>query len=115
MPRDVAGPEMRATTLEVVWHDKQPVLSVDFHPDGTLATAGADREIRLWQVRGPVRSHAKRRPARDCDTCTLIAPPRRRLMLMASVHFNVCLFLPPHRRRADFPDAHLLFFCTTIQ
>ncbi len=53
MPRDVAGPEMRATTLEVVWHDKQPVLSVDFHPDGTLATAGADREIRLWQVRGP--------------------------------------------------------------
>jgi WD40 repeat protein len=46
---------MRADTLQVVWHstdDKiQPIFSVDFHRDGTLATAGGDHDIRLWKVR----------------------------------------------------------------
>lgn len=37
-------------TLQIVWHEKEPVYSVDFHPDGTLATAGADKEIKLWEV-----------------------------------------------------------------
>ena len=40
-------------TLEISWHDKKPVLSLDFHRCSDLvriATAGADNEIRvrLW-------------------------------------------------------------------
>ncbi len=38
---------MRAKTLQVVWHSKEPVFSVDFHPDGTLATGGADKDIKV--------------------------------------------------------------------
>ena len=41
---------MRAKTLQIVWHEKQPVFSVDFHPDGYLATGGADREIKVRSV-----------------------------------------------------------------
>lgn len=41
---------MRAKTLQIVWHGKEPVFSVDFHPTGLLATAGADKDIKLWQV-----------------------------------------------------------------
>jgi len=40
----------KVKTIQIVWHEKEPVYSVDFHPDGTLATAGADKEIKLWQV-----------------------------------------------------------------
>ena len=43
-------------TLQIVWHEKEPVYSVDFHPDGTLVTAGADQEIKLWEVRPVSRS-----------------------------------------------------------
>lgn len=43
---------MRAKTLQVVWHGKEPVFSVDFHPSGILATAGADKDIKVsWQMK----------------------------------------------------------------
>ena len=42
----------RVKTLQIVWHDKEPVYSLDFHPDGTLFTGGADKEIKAWEVRG---------------------------------------------------------------
>jgi WD40 repeat protein len=42
---------MKVKTLQVVWHDREPVYSVDFHPDGTLFTAGGDKEIKAWEVR----------------------------------------------------------------
>lgn len=42
---------MRAKTIQIVWHGKEPVYSVDFHPDGTLFTGGADKEIKAWEVR----------------------------------------------------------------
>lgn len=38
---------MKAKVLQIVWHGKEPVYSLDFHPDGTLATAGADKEIKV--------------------------------------------------------------------
>lgn len=38
---------MRAKTLQIMWHETQPVFSVDFHPDGYLATGGGDREIKV--------------------------------------------------------------------
>lgn len=53
---------MRAKTLQIVWHEKQPVFSVDFHPDGYLATGGADREIKV----------------RSCGCCIYGGPPRER-------------------------------------
>lgn len=43
---------MKAKTLQIIWHEKQPVFSVDFHPDGYLATGGADREIKVNHIRG---------------------------------------------------------------
>ncbi|GAQ82373.1 Putative chromatin assembly complex 1 subunit B/CAC2 [Klebsormidium nitens] len=41
---------MKAKTLQILWHGKDPVLSLDFHPSGLLATGGADKDIRLWQL-----------------------------------------------------------------
>ena len=43
---------MKVKTLQVLWHGKDPVLSVDFSPDtGLLASCGGDKEIKLWEVR----------------------------------------------------------------
>ena len=43
---------MRVKTLQILWHDKQPVFSVDFSPchPGVLATAGADKEVKVWRL-----------------------------------------------------------------
>lgn len=38
---------MKAKTLQIVWHGKEPVYSLDFHPSGILATGGADKDIRV--------------------------------------------------------------------
>jgi hypothetical protein len=37
---------MIVKTLQIVWHEKLPVLSCDFHESGALATAGADKEVK---------------------------------------------------------------------
>lgn len=41
---------MKAKTLQIIWHGKDPVLSLDFHCSGILATAGSDKEIKLWEI-----------------------------------------------------------------
>lgn len=41
------GKAMKAKTLQILWHGKDPVLSLDFHPSGLLATGGADKDIRV--------------------------------------------------------------------
>ncbi|WIA28323.1 hypothetical protein OEZ86_010873 [Tetradesmus obliquus] len=41
---------MKAKTLQIIWHSKDPVFSIDFHPDGYFATGGADREIKIWEL-----------------------------------------------------------------
>lgn len=42
---------MKAKTLQILWHDKQPVFAVDFHPtEGYLATAGGDKEIKVRAI-----------------------------------------------------------------
>jgi WD40 repeat protein len=38
---------MKAKTLQIIWHSKDPVFSIDFHPDGYFATGGADKEIKV--------------------------------------------------------------------
>ncbi|XP_074577446.1 chromatin assembly factor 1 subunit FAS2 [Curcuma longa] len=43
---------MRGGTVQVNWHDTQPVLTLDFHPrTGVLATGGADHDIKLWLLK----------------------------------------------------------------
>lgn len=42
---------MLVQTLQIVWHAKEPVFSLDFVDQTTLVTAGADKEIKLWQAR----------------------------------------------------------------
>lgn len=37
-------------TIQIVWHGKEPVYSLDFHANGLLFTAGADKEIKIWKV-----------------------------------------------------------------
>jgi hypothetical protein len=39
---------MKAKTLMIVWHCKEPVFTLDFHPQcpGLLATGGADKDIK---------------------------------------------------------------------
>ena len=36
-------------TWEIVWHNKSPILSIDFHPqENKLATSGEDYTIKIW-------------------------------------------------------------------
>ncbi|KAK9884754.1 hypothetical protein WA026_007603 [Henosepilachna vigintioctopunctata] len=45
---------MKCTIPEISWHNREPVLSVDIHPDFTsfyrLATGGGDCHILIWQI-----------------------------------------------------------------
>ncbi|GLI71162.1 hypothetical protein VaNZ11_016228 [Volvox africanus] len=42
---------MQLKTLQIVWHGKEPVLSVDFQPNThTLASGGQDGEVKHWEV-----------------------------------------------------------------
>ncbi|GIL54792.1 hypothetical protein Vafri_10487 [Volvox africanus] len=42
---------MQLKTLQIVWHGKEPVLSVDFQPNShTLASGGQDGEVKHWEV-----------------------------------------------------------------
>lgn len=38
---------MRVKTLQIVWHEKEPVCSLDFSKSGVLATGGADKTIKV--------------------------------------------------------------------
>jgi len=40
---------MKAKTLQIVWHGKEPVFTLDFHPTNSslLATGGADKDIKV--------------------------------------------------------------------
>jgi len=40
---------MKAKTLQIHWHDRQPIFSIDFEPcgKGRLATAGGDENVRV--------------------------------------------------------------------
>lgn len=51
---------MKVKTVQIVWHGKEPVFSLDFHPAAgvkpeegdkyLLATGGGDNEVRMWEV-----------------------------------------------------------------
>ncbi|XP_058731051.1 chromatin assembly factor 1 subunit FAS2 isoform X2 [Vicia villosa] len=43
---------MKGGTVQINWHESKPVLTLDFHPlSATLATAGADFDIKLWSIK----------------------------------------------------------------
>ncbi|CAK8578974.1 unnamed protein product [Lathyrus sativus] len=43
---------MKGGTVQINWHESKPVLTLDFHPlSSTLATAGADFDIKLWSIK----------------------------------------------------------------
>lgn len=42
---------MKAKTLQIIWHSKEPVFSIDFHPDGYIATGGGDKDIKVSILR----------------------------------------------------------------
>ncbi|XP_006659032.1 chromatin assembly factor 1 subunit FAS2 homolog [Oryza brachyantha] len=42
---------MRGGTVQINWHDQQPVLTLDFHPvSRRLATGGSDHDIKIWVI-----------------------------------------------------------------
>uniref|UniRef100_A0ACD6A057 Uncharacterized protein n=1 Tax=Avena sativa TaxID=4498 RepID=A0ACD6A057_AVESA len=42
---------MRGGTVQINWHDLQPVLTLDFHPvSRRLATGGGDHDIKIWAI-----------------------------------------------------------------
>ena len=38
---------MRFKTLQIVWHERQPIFAIEFLSDGVVATGGADKVIRV--------------------------------------------------------------------
>ncbi|KAG2410614.1 Chromatin assembly factor 1 subunit FAS2-like protein [Vigna angularis] len=43
---------MKGGTVQIIWHERKPVLTLDFHPlTATLATAGADFDIKFWSIK----------------------------------------------------------------
>ena len=38
---------MQAERIDIVWHESEPVWSLDFHPSGLLATGGGDKTIKV--------------------------------------------------------------------
>ena len=51
---------MIVKTLQILWHDKLPVLSAAFHSSGALVTAGADHEVKV-SARRCLQSQEQRR------------------------------------------------------
>ena len=67
---------MKCKTIQVLWHGKDPVLSVDFNPaTGQLASCGTDREIKLWRVGRDAEGNPE---VTHEDTLTASVDPRRR-------------------------------------
>ncbi|XP_057416845.1 chromatin assembly factor 1 subunit FAS2 isoform X2 [Lotus japonicus] len=54
---------MKGGTVQISWHEGKPVLSIDFHPpSATLATAGADFDIKFWTIK-PAGAQKKQIPS----------------------------------------------------
>jgi hypothetical protein len=60
---------MKAQAIQIVWHGKKPVFSIDADASGRIATGGADNDVKLWTFDGErVRrlnssSNTRRKPA----------------------------------------------------
>jgi len=43
---------MKLKTCFILWHDRLPIYSCDFHTSGRLATGGGDSLVKLWKLEG---------------------------------------------------------------
>eukprot|EP01116_Phalansterium_solitarium_P003678 TRINITY_DN144_c0_g1_i2.p1 TRINITY_DN144_c0_g1~~TRINITY_DN144_c0_g1_i2.p1 ORF type:complete len:449 (-),score=166.97 TRINITY_DN144_c0_g1_i2:75-1421(-) len=35
-------------TVQILWHEREPIFSCDFHSSGRLATCGGDNDVKIW-------------------------------------------------------------------
>lgn len=47
---------MKVKVVQIVWHSKEPVFSVDFHPSGLLASGGGDKDIKVCVINAARRN-----------------------------------------------------------
>ncbi|CAL0306657.1 unnamed protein product [Lupinus luteus] len=51
---------MKGGTVQISWHEGKPILTLDFHPpSSTLATAGADFDIKFWSIKSAAGTQRK--------------------------------------------------------
>ncbi|KAE9602779.1 putative transcription factor WD40-like family [Lupinus albus] len=51
---------MKGGTVQISWHEGKPILTLDFHPpSSTLATAGADFDIKFWSMKSAAGTQRK--------------------------------------------------------
>ncbi|KAE9601323.1 hypothetical protein Lal_00024055 [Lupinus albus] len=51
---------MKCGTVQISWHEGKPILTLDFHPpSSTLATAGADFDIKFWSIKSAAGTQKK--------------------------------------------------------
>ncbi len=43
-------PNSSLASVQVVWHDREPVLALDFAGSGILATGGGDKTIKVRKI-----------------------------------------------------------------
>lgn len=63
---------MIVETCQIMWHEKKPVFSCEFHPSDSLgnlvATGGADCVVRLWRLKTTTATTGTSGAARDHAT-----------------------------------------------
>lgn len=78
---------MKVDTPMIFWHEREPVLSIDVHPSGFIATAGADKKVRVSTVRAP------RMPVYACSLFVICLMHSQWAVsnLIASLAWNSCV------------------------
>lgn len=41
---------MRSKVIQIAWHDKEPIFTIDTHSSGRIATGGQDKEVKIWKL-----------------------------------------------------------------
>ncbi|DBB16492.1 hypothetical protein WJX82_009453 [Trebouxia sp. C0006] len=90
---------MRVKTIQIVWHEKKPVYSVDFHSSGVLATGGGDKDVKLWEVKldseqNPVVTHLGHLMGHTRAVNTVRFAPSGQLLASAGVGGEMYLWKP---------------------
>ena len=97
---------MKAKTIQIVWHSKEPVWTLDFHPSGLLATGGADKEIKVCET-SLTESHiiTLRRPASHSSSKVTLERVETDVSALCLQFWEV---------RAEYRRAHANFFLSVF-